>query len=176
MTRRTLGIAGAIAVVVALLVPVVAQARHDRTITVRGECCAGQSDKITGDLQGTWAWSDDGFGIFLESMKYDQERGILRFRFKEVFVGTIAGRTGTFTTRSKGIQRVKPGTPLYDFSTFPSVQQGTTGDPAQWLGGSGRAKIVDGTGELAGVSGTLRWHSLEFLGRARYEGKVKLPS
>jgi hypothetical protein len=175
MTRMLMVAAGLAVLIAALLVPA-AVAEHGKTIKVGGECCAGGSDTISGDLQGTWKWTDDAFGIFLSTLRYDQKRGILKFQFTQVFDGTIAGRKVKFYTRDKSTQRVKPGTPLYDFSTFPSDQPGTTGDPAQWLGGSGTSKIVPGQDGLEGVSGKLRWHSIEFLGRASYQGKVKLPS
>jgi len=167
--------AGLAVLIAALLVPA-AVAGHGKTIKVRGECCAGGSDTISGDLQGTLKWTDDGFGIFLSTLTYDQERGILKFEFTQVFDGTIGGRKVKFYTRDKSTQRVKPGTPLYDFSTFPSDQPGTTGDPARWLGGSGTSEITPGEDGLIGISGKLRWRSIEFLGRSSYKGKVKLPS
>jgi len=173
---RMLRIAAVLSVLVAAVLVPTALAGHGNTIKVRGECCAGGSDTISGDLQGTWKWTDDAFGIFLSTLKYDQKRGILEFEFTQVFDGTIAGRKVRFYTRDKSTQRVKPGTPLYDFSTFPSDQPGTTGDPAQWVGGSGTSKIVPGPDGLEGVSGKLRWHSIEFLGLASYKGKVTLPS
>jgi hypothetical protein len=163
------------ALAVAVLVPA-AVAGHGKTVKVRGECCAGGSNDITGDLQGTLKWTDDGFGILLSTLKYDQKRGILKFEFTQVFDGTIDGRKVKFYTRDKSTQRVIPGTPLYDFSTFPSDQPGTTGDRDRWLGGSGTSRIVPGPDGLKGVSGKLRWHSIAFLGRASYKGKVKLPS
>ena len=173
---RMLRIAAVLAALAAMAFVPAAVAGHGKTIKVRGECCDGGSTAITGDLRGTWAWTDDGFGLFLSSLEYDQKHGIMRFEVTEVFDGTIAGRTGKLYTRAKGIQRFKPGTPLYDFSTFPSDQDGTTGDPDQWLGGSGRSTIVSGTDELAGTTGTIRWHSVEVLALATYKGKVKLPS
>ena len=178
MTRMRTIVAGLAILVAAVLLPTAAVAGHGHTVKlkVEGECCAGGSSAITGDLQGTWEWAPDGFDTFLRTLKYDQKRGVLTFEVNEVFTGTIAGRTGQFVTRSKGIQRVLPGTPLYDFSTFPSDQPGTTGDPTRWLAGSGKAKIISATGQLAGIEGKLRFVSVEFLGRSTYRGKIELHS
>jgi hypothetical protein len=74
------------------------------------------------------------------------------------------------------VQVSKPGTPLYDFTTYPSPQPGTTGDPTQWLGGWCVHKITGGTGAFDGASGVILFRDVRFLTDANYWGIVRLPS
>lgn len=182
MRGRTVGfvtmtVIAAAAIFLLVVVPATAgDGKHKHKVKVRGECCVGGSPKITGGLDGTWAWDDGGFEAFLSSMKYNQATGVMTFVVPEVFHGTVGGRTGVLHAVGRGKQRVKPGTPLYDFSRWPEEQSGTTGDPELWLGGSGRSTIISGKAGLLGATGVIRFKSLEPLGRSSYKGTVTLPS
>ena len=94
---RMLRIAAVLAALAAMAFVPAAVAGHGKTIKVRGECCDGGSTAITGDLRGTWAWTDDGFGLFLSSLEYDQKHGIMRFEVTEVFEGRSRGEPGSST-------------------------------------------------------------------------------
>jgi hypothetical protein len=131
-------------------------------------------DQMTGGLQGTWTWTAEGDNAFFSSLRYDQATGVMTYRVPEVFVGTIAGRTGTLLIDGFVVQRFEPGTPLYDFSSFPSEQPGTTGDAAQWLSGWCVHRIMQGTGGLAGASGIIYFRDITYLYDANYWGIVRL--
>jgi hypothetical protein len=136
-------------------------------------------ERMRGDLKGTWKWTgpNGGFDAFLRTMKYDPATGVMTFKVPELFRGSLAGvGTGTLTIDGSYVQVSKPGTPLYDFTTYPSPQPGTTGDPTQWLGGWCVHKITGGTGAFEGASGVILFRDVRFLTDANYWGIVRLPS
>ena len=59
MTRMRTIVAGLAILAAVVLLPTAAVAGHGHTVKlkVEGECCAGGSSAITGDLQGTWEWA-----------------------------------------------------------------------------------------------------------------------
>jgi hypothetical protein len=131
-------------------------------------------DQMTGDLVGTWTWTEAGWDSFFATLRYDQAAGLMTFRVPEIFVGTVAGRSGTLSFDGFFVQRFKPGTPLYDFSGWPNDQPGTTGDPAQWLSGWCLHRITDATGGLEGASGLLYFRDITVLYDANYWGVIRL--
>jgi hypothetical protein len=134
---------------------------------------------MRGSLKGALAWTgpNRGFDAFLASMKYNQANGVMTFRVPASFKGSIAGvGKGTLTVVGASVQVVKPGTPLYDFSTFPSNQPGTTGDPKLWLAGWTVNTITSGTGAFKGASGTIYLRDIRALTDASYWGVVRLKS
>jgi hypothetical protein len=136
-------------------------------------------ERMRGSLKGTWKWTgpNEGFDAFVGSMKYDPATGVMRFKVPEVFQGSLAGvGSGTLTIEGSFVQVAKPGTPLYDFTTYPSPQPGTTGDPKRWLGGWCVHKITGGTGAFEGASGVIQFRDLHFLTDANYWGIVRLPN
>jgi hypothetical protein len=135
--------------------------------------------KVRGVLKGTMKWvgPNDGFDAFLAGLEYNQATGVMRYRVPEVFRGRIAGvGKGTLTMDATSVQMFKPGTRLYDFSTYPSPQPGTTGDPRQWLGGWGEHRITGGTGTLAGASGVVHHRDIRVLTDANLWGIVRIRS
>lgn len=133
--------------------------------------------KVSGSLKGTLKWTgpNEGFDAFLKSLKYNPATGVMSFRVAESFTGTLAGvGKGTLTMDSTTVAAFKPGTPLYDFSTYPSSQPGTTGDPKQWLGGWGVHRITAGTGAFKGASGSINHRDIRVLTDANLWGIVRL--
>jgi hypothetical protein len=136
-----------------------------------------KGERMRGSLKGTWKWTgpNGGFDAFLGTMKYNQATGVMRFKVPEVFTGSLAGvGKGTLTVDGAFVQVAKPGTPLYDFTTYPSPQPGTTGDPKQWLGGWCVHKITGGTGAFEGASGVIQFRDIRFLTDANYWGIIRL--
>jgi hypothetical protein len=133
--------------------------------------------KVRGGLKGSLKWTgpNDGFDAFLKNLKYDPASGVMSYRVTERFAGNLAGvGKGTLTMDATTVAAFKPGTPLYDFSTYPSSQPGTTGDPKQWLGGWGEHRITRGTGVFKRASGTLEHRDIRVLTDANLWGLVRL--
>jgi hypothetical protein len=133
--------------------------------------------KTHGTLEGAWVWTgrNGGLDAFLKTLEYDAANGVMRFRVPESIRGSIAGGgKGTLVMSASTVQMFKPGTPLYDFSTYPSAQPGTTGDPKQWLGGWGVHRITGGTGVFRRASGVINHRDIRVLTDANYWGMVRL--
>jgi hypothetical protein len=133
--------------------------------------------KTRGSLVGTLKWTgpNDGFDAFLKSLDYDPATGVMRYRVPEVFSGRLAGvGRGTLRMEASSVQVFERGTRLYDFTTYPSPQPGTTGDPKQWLGGWGEHRITGGTGAFAGASGSINHRDIRVLTDANLWGIVRL--
>jgi hypothetical protein len=203
MKRRIAGLGGLIAVIVAASLIVAAQAGAGRSANVLPAGCKGPAkskavrtpasnqksasihlvsgysalDAMEGSLVGTWTWTgpNGGFDAFFASLKYSEATGIMTYRVPEVFEGTIKGKgPGRLYIDGFFVQRFKPGTKLYDFSTFPSEQPGTTGDPARWLGGSCVHRITGGDSGFQGASGVVYFKDITFLYDASYWGIIWL--
>ena len=174
MRRRIGWLAGTIAILAAsvLVAAAPASAAEHR---IHGACCADGSS-MTGSLHGTWGWTspEEGWASFFATLEYDPVTGIMTFRVPELFVGSFKGREGTFRAEGVSVQRFKPGTELYDFTRWPDPQPGTTGDPKQWLGGSGVSRIIGGDGGFSGVSGYVVFTNRVLLGATTYTGVIDL--
>jgi hypothetical protein len=135
--------------------------------------------RVSGNLKGSLKWMgpNDGFDAFLKSLKYNPATGVMSYRVTERFAGRLAGvGKGTLTMDATTVAAFKPGTALYDFSTYPSSQPGTTGDPKQWLGGWGEHRIINGTGAFRGASGSLNHRDIRVLVDANLWGLVRIRS
>jgi hypothetical protein len=202
MKRRIAGLGGLIAAIAAASLLVATQAgagtsggappigcsgsvRSKATRALSGAQQAGvhyvagysKGERMRGSLKGTWKWTgpNGGFDAFLGTMKYNQATGVMRFKVPEIFQGTIAGvGKGTLTIEGAVVQVFKPGTPRYDFTTYPSPQPGTTGDPKQWLAGWCVHPITGGTGAFEGASGVIQFRDIRFLTDANYWGIIRL--
>jgi hypothetical protein len=133
--------------------------------------------KVSGGLKGSVKWTgpNDGFDAFLKGLKYNAATGVMNYRVTERFTGALTGvGKGTLTMDVTTVAAFKPGTPLYDFSTYPSAQPGTTGDPKQWLGGWGVHKIIGGTGAFKGASGSLNHRDIRVLMDANLWGIFRI--
>ena len=173
--RRRIGVLAAGIAILAASVLVAAAPASAAQYDIHGACCADGSS-MTGSLHGTWGWTspEEGWASFFATLQYDPATGIMTFRVPEQFVGSFKGQVGTLRAEGVSVQRFKPGTQLYDFTRWPEDQPGTTGDPKQWLGGSGVSRITGGTGGLAGASGTIAFTNRVLLGATTYTGVIDL--
>ena len=175
MRRRIGWLAGTIAILAAsvLVAAAPASAAEHR---IHGACCADGSS-MTGSLHGTWGWTspEEGWASFFATLEYDPATGIMTFRVPEQFVGQLQGtesaRSGRKACPSSASSRERE---LYDFTRWPDDQPGTTGDPKQWLGGSGVSRIIGGTGGFAGASGYVAFTNRVLLGATTYTGVIDL--
>ena len=173
--RRRIGVLAAGIAILAAFVLVAAAPASAAQYRIHGACCANGSS-MTGSLHGTWDWTspEEGWASFFATLDYDPATGIMTFQVPEKFVGSFKGRVGTLTAEGASVQYFKPGTRLYDFTRWPEDQPGTTGDPKQWLGGSGVSRITGGTGGLAGASGYIAFTNRVLLGATTYTGVIDL--